>query len=115
MCKRWEFSFIFLSSHFYFPASGQTVVSVAVTSPSRRVLSVLSRIGFSMLEMILGSSVGNHHSRYITLSSSGVHHTFLSTTDGVRTCLLVRSFDAIRSKLFVYTAAYSFSYTQRLW
>ena len=54
----------------------------------------------TLLEMIFGSSVSNHRCRYlITLRSSGMHYAFLIITDRVRTCLLIRSFDAVCSKL----------------
>ena len=53
--------------------------------------------------MRLGSSVSNHHCRYlITLRSFGIHHAFLSTTDKVRTCPLVRSLmQYVAARLFV--------------
>ena len=56
--------------------------------------------------MIL-SSVSNHHYRYlITLKSSGIHYAFLSTTDSVRACLLVRSLMQCVASCLSYTAAY---------
>ena len=41
------FFLFFFFSHFYFPASGQAVVTGVVPSPPRFLPSILSRIGFS--------------------------------------------------------------------
>ena len=41
------FFFFFFSAHFYFPASGQAVVTGVIPSPPRFCLQLLSRIGFS--------------------------------------------------------------------
>ena len=57
------------------------------------------------------SGVSNHHCRYlITLTSSAINYALLSTTDSVRTFLLVRSLmQSVAATCLSHTAAYSYT------